>query len=54
MEDLNEAQKDLKEKMCESAIEKGILDIAKNNAETLISGMMESAGGDYEIVIEWE
>lgn len=54
VEDLNEAQKDLKEKMCESAIEKGILDIAKNNAETLISGMMESAGGDCEIIIEWE
>lgn len=54
VEDLNEAQKDLKEKMRESAIEKGLLDIAKSNAETLISGMMASSSGDCEIIIEWE
>lgn len=54
VDDLNEAQKDLKEKMCESAKEKGVLDIAKSNAETLLSGMLESVNGDYEIVIEWE
>lgn len=54
VDDLNEAQKDLKEKMCKSAMEKGILDMAKSNAETLLTGMLESSSGDYEIVIEWK
>lgn len=54
VDDLNEAQKDLKEKMCESAKKKGILDMAKSNAETLLTGMLESSNGDYEIVIEWK
>lgn len=54
VEDLNEAQKDLKEEMYERAEEKGILDMARENAEVLISGMLESPDGDYQIVIEWE
>lgn len=54
VEDLNEAQKDLKEEMYERAEEKGILNMARENAEVLISGMLESPDGDYEIVIEWE
>lgn len=54
IEDLNEAQKDLKEKMHERALEKGILDIAKENAETVLEGMLSSPNGDYEVRIEWK
>ena len=53
MEDLNEAQKELKEKMIERAIEKGVLDMAKSNAETVISGMLASPTDEYDIKIEW-
>lgn len=45
---------ELKEKMIDRAIEKGVLDIAKSNAETVISGMLESSAGDYDIKIEWQ
>lgn len=54
VEDLNEAQKDLKAKMYERAIDKGVLDIAKSNAETVLTGMLQSADGEYEIKIEWQ
>ena len=54
VEDLNEAQKDLKEKMYDRAVEKGVLDVAKNNAETVISGMLASSTGEYNIKIEWQ
>lgn len=54
VEDLNDAQKDLKEKMYERAIEKGVLDIAKSNAETVISGMLASPNGEYDVKIEWQ
>lgn len=50
VEDLNDAQKDLKDKMEAQAIEKGILDIARENAETVISGMLS----DYDVQIEWK
>lgn len=53
VEDLNEAQKELKEKMIERAIEKGVLDMAKSNAETVISGMLASPTDEYDIKIEW-
>lgn len=54
VEDLNDAQKELREKMIDRAIEKGVLDIAKSNAETVISGMLESPTGNYDIKIEWQ
>ena len=54
IEDLNEAQKDLKEKMIDQAINKGILDSAKENAEIVIGGMLKSVNDDYEVVIEWQ
>lgn len=50
VEDLNDAQKDLKDKMEKQAIEKGVLDIARENAETVISGMFS----DYDVQIEWQ
>lgn len=54
IEDLNNAQKDLKEKVIEQSKKKGVLKVAKNNAETLITGMLSSANGDYKIKIEWK
>ena len=50
VEDLNDAQKDLKDKMEKQAIEKGVLDIARENAETVISGIVS----DYDVQIEWQ
>ena len=38
--DVNDAQKELKEKMEQRAVEKGILVIAKNNAETLVAELL--------------
>ena len=52
--DLNDAQKELKKKMKERAVEKGVLDIAKNNAETLLSEMLKSPTGDYDVKVEWK
>lgn len=40
--------------MYERAIDKGVLDIAKSNAETVLTGMLQSADGEYEIKIEWQ
>ena len=54
IEDLNNAQKDLKEKVMEQAKKKEVLKVAKNNAETLITGMLSSTNGDYKIKIEWK
>lgn len=54
VEDLNDAQKELKENMIERAMEKGILDMAKSNAETVISGMLASPTAEYDIKIEWQ
>ena len=41
-------------KIKERAIEKGVLDIAKNNAETLLSEMLKSPTEDYDIKVEWK
>ena len=54
VEDLNDAQKDLKEKMIDQAINKGILDAAKENAETIIEGMLKGTADGDDIVIEWQ
>ena len=54
IEDLNNAQKDLKEKVIEQSKKKGVLKVTKNNAETLITGMLSSVNGDYKIKIEWK
>lgn len=52
--DLNDAQKELKKEMEERAVEKGVLDLAKNNAEELIAEMLKSPIGDYDVKIEWQ
>jgi hypothetical protein len=49
VEDLNKAQKNLKEEMYQRALEKGILDMAKSNAEEVLKGMLSGANGDYDI-----
>lgn len=54
IEDLNNAQKDLKEKVIEQSKKKGVLKVAKNNAETLITGMLSGTNSDYKIKIEWK
>ena len=54
VEDLNNAQKELKDKMYERAIEKGVLDIARSNAETVLTEMLSSQSGEYKVKIEWE
>ena len=54
VEDLNDAQKELKDKMIGRAVEKGVLDIAKSNAETVLGGMLASPTGEYEVKIEWQ
>ena len=54
VEDVNDAQKELKKEMEERAVEKGVLDLAKNNAEELIAEMLKSPIGDYDIKIEWQ
>ncbi len=41
-------------KIKERAVEKGVLDIAKNNAETLLSEMLKSPTGDYDVKVEWK
>lgn len=51
LEDLNEAQKVLKEEMKKCAIEKGVLDLAKSNAETILSSILS----DYpNISFQWK
>lgn len=54
LNDVNDAQKELKEKMEQRAVEKGILDIAKNNAETLVAELLKSPTGQYKVEIEWK
>lgn len=54
VEDINNAQKELKDKMIDRAVEKGVLDIAKSNAETVLGGMLASPTGEYEVKIEWQ
>lgn len=54
VEDLNKAQKNLKEEMYQRALEKGILDMAKSNAEEVLKGMLSGANGDYDIKFEWQ
>lgn len=54
LDDMNKAQKDLKEKMYQRALEKGILDIAKSNAEEVLEGMLSGANDDYDIKFEWQ
>lgn len=47
-------QKELKKEMKERAVEKGVLDLAKNNAEELIIEMLKSPIGAYDVKIEWQ
>lgn len=54
VEDVNDAQKELKKEMEERAVEKGVLDLAKNNAEELIAEMLKSPIGAYDVKIEWQ
>lgn len=52
--DVNEAQKQIEENMVETAIKRGLLETAKQNAETVITMMLGSTNGDYEIIIQWQ
>lgn len=54
IEDLNEDQKVIKEKMKERAEECGLLELAKTNAEVMLNGMLSYPNEEYEILIEWE
>lgn len=54
IDDLNDAQKELKDNMYNQALEKGILDMARNNAETVILGIIKGKKNDHEIIIEWQ
>lgn len=54
IDDLNDAQKELKDNMYNQALEKGILDMARNNAETVILGIIKGTKNDHEIIIEWQ
>lgn len=54
IDDLNDAQKELKDSMYNQALEKGILDMARNNAETVILGMVAGTKNSHEIKIEWQ
>ena len=40
--------------MIDRALEKGLLDIAKKTAETLLGEMLASSTGEYEVKIEWQ
>lgn len=51
-EDFNNAQSELEDNMKSKAEEKGVLDMAKNNAETVLKGLLGST--DSEIQIEWQ
>ena len=53
-EDINSAQQELKDTMIKKAKEKGILKVAKTNAEAVIKAMLGSADGEYEIKVEWK
>ncbi len=54
VEDVNNAQKELKKEMEKRAVEKGVLDLAESNAEALIAEMLKSPIGAYDIKIEWQ
>ena len=53
-DDVNDAQKELKKKMEQRAIEKGILDMAKSNAEELVTELLKSSTGEYKVEVEWK
>lgn len=51
---MNDAQKELKELVEERAIEKGLLDLAKTNAEKILKELLESPDGEYTVEIQWK
>ena len=51
---VNDAQQDLNEQICESAIEKGVLDVAEKNAEKILKELLESPDGEYTVEIQWK
>lgn len=51
---VNDAQQELKEQICESAIEKGVLDVAEKNAEKILKELLESPDGEYTVEIQWK
>ena len=53
IEDLNNAQIELKEKMKQHAIDKGVLELAKSNAENILRSLL-NFDDEYEIKIEWQ
>lgn len=51
---VNDAQQELKEQICESAIEKGVLEVAEKNAEKILKELLESPDGEYTVEIHWK
>lgn len=51
---INEAQQDLKDSVEERAVEKGLLDLAKTNAEKILKELLESPDGEYTVEIQWK
>ncbi|MEE1411530.1 MAG: DUF4230 domain-containing protein [Bulleidia sp.] len=51
---INEAQQDLKDSVEERAIEKGLLDLAKTNAEKILKELLGSPDGEYTVEIQWK
>lgn len=51
---VNDAQQELKEQICESAIEKGVLEVAEKNAEKILKELLESPDGEYTVEIQWK
>lgn len=51
---VNDAQQELKEQICESAIEKGVLEVAEKNAEKILKELLEGPDGEYTVEIQWK
>ena len=51
---VNDALQELKEQICESAIEKGVLEVAETNAEKILKELLESPDGEYTVEIQWK
>lgn len=52
--DVNKAQKNLEKEMVERAERYGLLDKAKDNAETIVTAMLSGIDGEYSLAIEWQ
>ena len=53
-DEINDAQEDLKEKMIQNAKDKGILDMAKDNAEKTLTSLLGGLDDSYTIEVQWK